>query len=245
MNFKTIFGVTLFAFLSTIKAAPTVDIHNGYASLPVLNETYEDAKKGCSSIAADLYSSKDKSTYACLQLYMADREFKLITPKDAVCFYGNNKPYCVNSKYSNIEECSLTSEKYNYESCIKKLINSPLNIQMSFRDFNTKEKIISSPVIDSRECKGNNGIYLLNDATNYACIVKENWIYDPVTKGVCVKVQLGSEKEKIYCINEENTSINECLHNSESYDYRECARKLVKLGNNVPYTISAYEFYDL
>lgn len=244
MNFKTIFGVAVVALLSTVKAAPAIDIHDGYATLPVLNETYDDAKKGCNSVAADLYASKDKSTYACLQLYMPDREFKLITPKDAVCFYANNRTYCVNSKYSNIEECSLTSDKYNYDTCMKKLINSPLNIPMRFRDFNTKEKILSSPIIDSKECKGNKGIYLLKNASNYACIVKENWIYDPVTRGVCVKVQLGSE-ENTYCVYEENTSIKECIHDTESYDYRECAKKIVELGEKVPYTISAYEFYDL
>ena len=244
MNFKTIFSVTLFALLSTVKAAPAVDIHDGYATLPVLNETYEDASKGCKAIAADLYATKDKSNYVCLQLYMADREFKLITPKDAVCFYANDRTYCVNSKYSNVEECSLTSDKYDYKACMKKLINSPFQLPMRFRDFNTKEKIISSPIIDSRECKGNKGIFLLGGSNNYACISKENYIFEPATR-VCVKVQLGSEKENTYCVYEENTSINECIHDSESYDYRECARKIVKLSENVPYTISAYGFYDL
>ncbi|OUM61109.1 hypothetical protein PIROE2DRAFT_69652 [Piromyces sp. E2] len=245
MNFKTIFSVAVVALLSTVKAAPAVDIHDGYASLPVLNETYDVAKKGCSSVSANLYATKDKSKYVCLQLYMADREFKLITPKDGVCFYANDRAYCINSKYSNVEECSLASEKYNYNGCMNQLIKAPFNLSMRFRDFNTKEKIISSPIIDSKECKGNNGIFLFGDASTYACIFKESWIYDPVKRGVCVKVQSGNEKENTYCVYEENTSIKECIHDSESYDYRECAKKIVKLGEKVPYTINAYEFYDL
>ncbi|OUM61111.1 hypothetical protein PIROE2DRAFT_12947 [Piromyces sp. E2] len=229
MNFKTIFSAAVFALLSTVKAAPAADIHDGYATLPVLNETYDDAMSGCSAIAADLYASEDKSNYVCLQLYMADREFKLITPKDAVCFYANDRTYCVNSKYSNVEECSLISEKYNYNGY-----------------FNTKEKIISSPVIDSRECKGNSGIFLFGDASNYACLAKERSIHEPVTGGVCVEVQHGkNEKANNYCVFEENTTIKECIRDSESYDYRECAKKIVKLGEKVPYTVSAYGFYDL
>ncbi|OUM61112.1 hypothetical protein PIROE2DRAFT_12948 [Piromyces sp. E2] len=227
MNFKTIFSVAVVALLSTVKAAPAVDIHDGYATLPVLNETYDDAKKGCSAIGATLYASEDKSNYVCLQLYMADREFKLITPKDAVCFYANDRTYCVNSKYSNVEECSLISEKYNYNGY-----------------FNTKEKILSSPIIDSRECKGNNGIYLFGDVSNYTCLIYENSLNDPVTEGVCVEVQNGTEEPKNYCVSEENTSIKECIHGTESYDFRKCAKKIVKLGEQVPYTISYYEYYD-
>jgi len=247
MNFKTIFSVTLFALLSTVKAAPVADynIHDAYPTLPVLNETYEDAKKGCSAIAAELFVSSDKSSYACLQLYMPDREFKLITPKDGVCFYANDRTTCVNSKYSNIEECSITSDKYNYDSCMKKLINGPLFIPKRFRDFNTKEKILSSPIIDSTECKSREGsIFLLEGPSNYACIETDYVTRDPVTEGVCVEVKKGSEKTN-YCVIEENTSIKECVHDSESYDYRECARKLVKLGEKVPYTVSAYNYYGL
>jgi len=244
MNFKTIFSVAVVALLSTVKAAPVVDIHDGYATLPVLNETYEDASKGCSSVGT-LYAANNNSSYVCLQLYMADREFKFITPEVAACFYGNDRTYCVNSKYSNVEECSLTSDKYDYNACMKKLISSPFQIPMRIRDFNTKEKIISSPIIDSKECKSQGGIHLVGSASNYACIIKDYSVSDPVTEGVCVKVQSGSEEEMNYCVYEENTSIKECIHDSESYDYRECARKIVKLGENVPYTISAYKYYNL
>jgi len=230
MNFKTILSVSALALFGSAIAAPTANA----------GDEVSEAQHECYMYGGKLFTSGDNSKYACIQRYWPDREFKLVSPNDSVCFIGNNVPYCVNSKFSNIEECDLKSDKYDFDGCMKNFLKGPIRLYLRLRDFETKEKFVLSPINDYNECIHNDGIYLMDNKANYVCLSSE-YVSFPDDEH-CVYVQEESEdSEKVrYCVQQENTNIENCNKTSDNYNYEKCMNKITSLSEGKIAKISKY-----
>jgi len=218
MIFKTLFSVSVLALFSVVSAVP-----------PNIDDEYVQLQQNCYLYNGKLISSSDRGKYACIQRYFNERE-AVANSKDSVCFNANNIPYCINSKFTNIQECNVYSNRYNYDKCMQNFVKGPIRLYLRLRDFETNEKFISTPILDYEECIHNSGIYLIDKKGNYVCLSSE-----PVSfpdEEHCVNVQETSEEsEKVqYCIQQENTNYEYCNKTSDFYDYDECMDKLNSLS---------------
>jgi len=67
------------------------------------------------------YNDKDIPDYVCLTMFTNYDDS--INPTNSVCFYGNDKSFCINSEYTIYKECDLSDKDYDYDTCVNKIFD--------------------------------------------------------------------------------------------------------------------------
>ncbi|ORX80753.1 hypothetical protein BCR32DRAFT_327572 [Anaeromyces robustus] len=223
MNFKTILSVAVLA-LAAVNASPVNNI--------------ETIKKQCEDDGLATFYINDNGEYTCLRHHPKKEDLDYRT-----CFFTNDNDdevVCVEEGFSNIPSCSKNSGATDYDKCAYKFLefvdDGSDELPYRIRKFPTHEKIFThNYVIDQKECRGHDGIVLSYKAAfQYICL-------QPATPKNSVSI---SDKEcvrvdgKIYCIVQDNTSIDHCVRRDKQYSHEACKKtlELYSKVNNVNIT---------
>ncbi|ORX53469.1 hypothetical protein BCR32DRAFT_308232 [Anaeromyces robustus] len=216
MNFKTIFSVAILALVASVNAAP----HRRS-----LEDQIATIKKECRSDnegKAIFKMMDDNLVYACLRGYNSNKKFNVVTPNNSACFYFDEKVFCIDDDHSNIEECSKSHVKYNYEICGRYVLNltrynGPNHLYARLRNYPDKSKIELNPRLDAEECKENGGIQLkYQNVFQYICVLPDSGKEDLSNKIIL------TVDEKPYYVYTDNTNIDLCIETSQNYNKEQC-----------------------
>ncbi|ORX63312.1 hypothetical protein BCR32DRAFT_287858, partial [Anaeromyces robustus] len=170
------------------------------------------------------------------------KKFNVVTPNNSACFYFDEKVFCIDDDHSNIEECSKSHVKYNYEICGRYVLNltrfnGPNHLYARLRNYPDKSKIELNPRLDAEECKENGGIQLkYQNVFQYICVLPDSGKEDLSNKIIL------TVDEKPYYVYTDNTNIDLCIESSQNYNKEQCLFLINLIGRTD--NINPYYIYN-